>query len=423
MDAQVPKIRLCLASPSFFPTYGGAQLRFLRYMPGLRERGIETRVVTGTPTVNEAAGSQVQEHWLSQRPGHVFPMEEINGTPVHRVRLPDSKGWRRMILFNQTLLRCCRRPETRPEVVQLVTHLLPRAIPWLLRLRIMGIPSVYAVTLAPTQAPKGPLKRLMRHASLRYLYNQLDCIIANNTPLRDMVRELGVLTRIEVIPNGVDLKRFHPAGDGQQRHAIRRSLRIGDADPVICTVGAVNPRKGGDMLLEAWGRLVARFPRSHVLFVGPQTHLEHPKLDRFRRRIEDLTHNSGAAERVHFTGTVDDVEAYLRASDVFVLPTEREGLPNSVLEAMATSLPVVITPFIGLSADLGVADRHYLLSDPNAEALATHMGRLLEDRNYRIELGRRGRRWVEETMDVRRSLDRYAALYRELAEGSLAGHK
>jgi hypothetical protein len=71
---------------------------------------------------------------------------------------------------------------------------------------------------------------------------------------------------------------------------------------VICTVGAVNPRKGGDMLLEPWGRLVARFPRSHVLFVGSQTHLEHPKLDRFRRRIEDLTHHTGAAERVHFTG-------------------------------------------------------------------------------------------------------------------------
>jgi glycosyltransferase involved in cell wall biosynthesis len=90
---------------------------------------------------------------------------------------------------------------------------------------------------------------------------------------------------------------------------------------------------------------------------------------------------------------------------------------------MATALPVVITPFIDLSADLGVADRHYLLSDPNAEALAGQIGDLLGNRELRIEQGRRGRRWVEETMDVRRSVDRYAALYRELAEGSLAGHK
>ncbi len=420
MEAQAPKVRLCLASPSFFPTYGGAQLRFLRYMPGLRERGIEPRVVTGTPTSKEAAGSQVQEAWLTRRPGHLFPTEEIHGTPVHRVRLPDSKGWWRMVLFHQTLLRCCRRPETRPDVVQLVTNLVPRAIPWLMALRAMGIPSVYAITIAPTAGTKRPLKRLVRRANLRNLYHRLDCIITNNTPLRDMVRELGVRTRIEVIPNGVDLQRFHPASDEGSRRALRRSLGIGESDPVICTVGAVIPRKGGDLLLEAWGRLVARFPRSHVLFVGPQTHLEHPRLDRFRSRIQALIEASGAPAQVHFTGIVDDVDTYLRASDIFVLPTEREGLPNSVLEAMASALPVVITPFVGLSADLGVAGRHYLLSDPDAEALAAQMVRLLEDRDYRRGLGGEGRRWVQQTLDLRRSLDRYAALYRELAQGSRA---
>jgi glycosyltransferase involved in cell wall biosynthesis len=140
------------------------------------------------------------------------------------MHLPDSKGWRRMILFNQTRLRCCRRPETRLEVVQLVGHLLPR---------------------------------------------------------------------------------LHPAGDAQQRHAIRRSLGIGDADPVICTVGAVNPRKGGDMLLEAWGWLVARFPRSHVLFVGPQTPETGPVSPAYRG-----SHSPhGCCRAGAFYRTVDDMEA------------------------------------------------------------------------------------------------------------------
>lgn len=423
MDTANQTLRLCIASPSFFPTYGGAQLRFMRYLPGFRERGLEPHVVTGTPTTKEVAGTTVQADWIARSPGHIFPTEEVSGTPVHRVRLPDEKGWRRTIIFNQTLVRFCRDPATRPDVLQLVTNLRPRTIPWLMRLRRMRIPTVYAVTMAPTNTSKKPHKRFLRDANFRRLYNQLDCIITNNSPLRDMVREFGVTTRIEVIPNGVDLQRFCPEADGHDRRAVREALGIPASDRVICTVGAVIPRKGAHLLLEAWVRLLQRFPRTHVILVGPETHLEHPKLGDFRRQLEDLARASGAAERVHFTGVVDNVEAYLRAADLFVLPTEREGLPNSVLEAMAISVPVVITPYIGLSDDIGVPGRHYLLAQPNAEALAEAMAEMLEDPERRGEQGRRGREWVEETMDLDRSLDRYVALYRELASSGSRARK
>jgi len=418
MDTANETIRLCIASPSFFPTYGGAQLRFMRYLPGFRERGLEVHVVTGTPTAKEVAGTTVQADWIARSPGHLFPTEEISGTPVHRIRLPDEKGWRRTIMFNQTLLRFCRDPATRPDVLQLVTNLRPRTIPWLMRLRRMRIPTVFAVTMAPTNTSKKPHKRFLRDANFRRLYNQLDCIITNNSPLRDMVRAFGVTTRIEVIPNGVDLQRFYPEPDGRDRRLVREALGIPDSDLVICTVGAVLPRKGAHLLLEAWVRLLPRFPATHVVLVGPETHLEHPKLGDFRRRLEELARASGVPQRVHFTGVVDNVEAYLRAADLFVLPTEREGLPNSVLEAMAIALPVVITPYIGLSDDIGVAGRHYLLAQPNGEALAEVMAGLLADPDRRRGLGRAGREWVEETMDLERSLDRYVALYRELALSS-----
>jgi glycosyltransferase involved in cell wall biosynthesis len=407
--------RLCLASPSLFPAYGGVQLRFLRYLPGFLERGIETRVLTGTPTQKEIAGTPIEPDWRAQPPGARLDPQAIDGTPAYRVRLPDRTGWRRTIIYNQTLVKCCREPESRPDVLQMLNNLRPRVIPWLMRLRAMGIPLVYALTIAPTNRSRKPHKRILWKSNLRRLYNQLDCLIANNSPLRDMVRELGVTTRIEVIPNGIDLARFHPETGGADRHRLREALGIGASDPVICAVGAVIPRKGGDMLLEAWVRIIARFPRAHVLFVGPQTHLEHARLADFRQRLDALGRASGVPGQVHFTGIVDDVEAYLRASDVLVLASEREGLPNSVLEAMATSLPVIVTPYIGLSSDIGIADQHYLLSEPHAEALAARLAELLASPERRLEQGQRGRRWVEETMALERSLDRYADLYHELA--------
>jgi glycosyltransferase involved in cell wall biosynthesis len=414
MNAPNRSTRLCLASPSLFPAYGGVQLRFLGYLPGFLERGIDTHILTGTPTKKEIAGTDIQEDWLAYRPGYRFGPQAINGAPAYRVRLPDRTGWRRTIIYNQTLLQCCRQPESRPDVLQMLNNLRPRVIPWLMRLRAMRIPLVYALTIAPTNNSRKPHKRILWKSNLKRLYNQLDCIITNNSPLRDMVRELGVTTRIEVIPNGTDLARFHPETDGRDRHRLREALGIEASDPVICAVGAVIPRKGGDMLLEAWVRIIARFPRAHVLFVGPQTHLEHPRLAHFRRRLDALARASGVPGQVHFTGIVDDVEAYLRASDVLVLASEREGLPNSVLEAMATSLPVIVTPYIGLSRDIGIADQHYLLSEPHAEALAAKLADLLASPERRLEQGQRGRRWVEETMALERSLDRYADLYHEL---------
>ena len=79
-----PRVNLCLASPHLFPAHGGAQLRFLRYLPGLRERNIFARVVTGTPKTQESANTLQNaarnEDEGSIRTGDV-PLTELNGFP------------------------------------------------------------------------------------------------------------------------------------------------------------------------------------------------------------------------------------------------------------------------------------------------------------------------------------------------------
>jgi glycosyltransferase involved in cell wall biosynthesis len=89
-----------------------------------------------------------------------------------------------------------------------------------------------------------------------------------------------------------------------------------------------------------------------------------------------------------------------------------------VLEAMASGMPVVVTPYIGLSSDIGVTEKQYLLAERDAGSLAGAMERLLLDESLRLSLGRSGRAWVAGTMSLERSLDRYAALYLELAGGA-----
>jgi glycosyltransferase involved in cell wall biosynthesis len=284
-----------------------------------------------------------------------------------------------------------------------------------MRLRRRGIPVIYAYTI-PATLPSHPVRRAYRQWTLRNLYRQVDCMVVGSAEMRDLALDIGVKTRFEVIPNGVNLKRFRPAHDQAEQGALRASLGVGDHDKMVTTIGAVHPRKGSDVLLEAWVQLIKQFPQTHLFLVGLRKDLQYPNLNEFRMKLEKLIAESGASEFIHFTGTVRNPEDYLRASDVFVFPSMREGLPNAVLEAMASGVPVVLTPFIGLSGDLGRSGHEYLLAEREPAVLSATIARILDRNGLHEKLGNAGRSWVEKTMDLEHTLDRYAAMYHELAE-------
>lgn len=151
------------------------------------------------------------------------------------------------------------------------------------------------------------------------------------------------------------------------------------------------------------------------MIAGPRTDLIDPRLAEFRSTIEHLLQQPGS-DRVHFTGLVEDIEAYYRAADIFVFASRREGMPNAFLEAMATGLPVVTTPFIGRADELGNVDEHYLLVDAEPRDFAERLESLIDDPRTRRRLGTAARTWVSEHMPLSRSLDRYAAAYREIVD-------
>jgi len=397
----------------------------MRYLPGFRQRNIDCRVLTGTPVDESAATPENRTPWSQCRPGQLLPIERVNDTPIHRVRLPDVKGPHGTTLLNRALLDHCRNPQYKPDVIQIIGNLRLKSLFWLNKLRAMGIPLVYGVTITSKLTQKPNRSRLLQALLLRQwryrtLFNFFDCIIVNNTTMRDLMRDMGVTSRIEVIQNGVNLQRFSVRRRNPEAMTLRHKLGIGDDEMMITTIGAVMPRKGSDLLLDAWTRINAAHNNTHLVYVGPRKDLETPGLAGFKERLEKLRAASGNPERVHFVGLADDVETYLNGSDVFVLPSRREGMPNSVIEAMACGTPVVITPFVGLSDDLGTAGKQYLLADFAADSLAATIASLLKDHSLRDTLGKQGRSWIETTMDLQHSLDRYASLYRELAENATA---
>ncbi len=412
-------LKLCLAHPAFYPIFGGGSLRFLRYQPGLRKRDVQTRVLAGTARAKDAIHPGDPHDWSRHPIGRLLPVDSIEGLPVHRVRLPDETSARRTAIYFRALIALCRDPATRPDVIQLHSFERLESLYWIPRLRQLGIPIIYAIQISSPLHHRSRLVRALHPKMLRIFYDQFDGIVTSSEQIEGRLRRLGVGRPIAVIPNGVDLVRHRPAEEAERR-AARSRIGIRGDGPVLLSVGAISPRKGSDLLIEAWADLLARRPDLELVLIGPRHDQGPRRRGPFERRIDALIQGSGRGQQVHLLGVRDDVPELYAAADLVALPTSREGgTPNVVLEAMACGLPVLLTPFDGQSSAIGRPDIEFAQAHRSAPALAGSVADLLANDARRAELARSGLDWVRTHLDLDRSLDRFADFYAHAADGTL----
>jgi glycosyltransferase involved in cell wall biosynthesis len=135
-----------------------------------------------------------------------------------------------------------------------------------------------------------------------------------------------------VIRSGIDLRGFHP--DPGARAAVRAELGVGQEVPLLVTVANFKPQKDPLTGVRAFARVVRARPEAHWLFVGD---------GEGRAALEAQVAAAGLGSRVHLPGWRQDVPAVLAAADLFMLCSRHEGLPRSVVEALATGVPVAAT--------------------------------------------------------------------------------
>ncbi len=231
--------------------------------------------------------------------------------------------------------------------------------------------------------------------------------------LVDRVCALGFdPTYSRVIPYGVDGEQFAPGREG--RAAWRGKLGIPQAAPVVLSVGRMATKKGYQVLVEGLGELLERHRDAHFVLAGGGDRLEE-----FRAATERFE------ARVHFPGLVghDDLPDLYRAADAFVLPAVHDpkgnvdGLPNVILEAMASGLPVVASEISGIPLAIDDGVHGYLVPEKDPEALNTALSRVLGDLARAREMGEAGRLKALAELSWDAVAARYRAAY-ELALGS-----
>lgn len=275
-----------------------------------------------------------------------------------------------------------------PDIVH--THLSAwiYALPWVLFRNIRILHTVHSM---PQHECAGILAKIRRRL---HRNGKIIPVGISDSITRDLLSYYSLSAeRVETVFNPVDIQKF--SADIRQPHSGKQITFI--------NVARFSPVKNQTLLVEAFARVHRRIPHALLLLLGD---------GELRAQVEKKARELGLGNAVQFTGNIPNVREMLFQSDVFVLPSEFEGLPMTILEAMAAGLPIIATNVGGIP-DI-VKENGILIEYPDVDSLANAMVCLAEDAGQRMKMGEISSRMAEQ-YDIRKATAQYEALYEKYA--------
>jgi len=209
-----------------------------------------------------------------------------------------------------------------------------------------------------------------------------------------------------VVPNGVSCDIVPGAAE-----RVRAELGLEPSAPLVVHVGNIRPHKGHANLVAAMPRLLASHPDVTVVSIGGEKH------EGDLPRVRAMAAQAGVSDRLRFLGRRQDALDFIAAADLFANPSDFEGLPVAVLEAMALSRPVVATAVGGMPSLIIDGETGVLVPPGDPEALASGIARILDNPALAGELGAAGAKVVERDYSLEAMVRAFEAMYDEVLGG------
>ncbi|MBN1477293.1 glycosyltransferase family 4 protein [Candidatus Sumerlaeota bacterium] len=398
-DATPSKPRICMWSYHWPPAFSGAGLQARRISLRLARRGWRVWALTTSPEVRRVT--------------------EIDDEGLRVVCVPQSRLRRFTPMALQTiwrLRRAMRRRQGDFDILHIHSAFLDAALGSSLAHR-WGKRCIVKNTLP--EVDMSVYGRGLWGKWQRRCFQTVGAFIGASPAAADELLRHGLPPkRIHRIPNGVDTDHFRPPEEGERR-ALRESLGLPPDARLLINHSSICARKGTDVLVEVMGLLRDRHPDLHLALVGPWERggvpIENGHPDWFpdlRSRVAEL----GLTARIHFPGSQTNTDEWLRASDVFVFPTLNDLLPNSLLEAMATALPIAAFDVLCTQALLQHGESGLLTPPGDADALARSIEEILANPDLAEPMGEAARQHVSEAYSLDAVVTAYERLYLSLFE-------
>lgn len=375
---------------------GTARIRVLYLMPGLGMGGTE-RVVLDCASHLDPDSFETSVGVLYD--GDMRQQFEARGVPIHSLRegILSALAVSR-VLATQTGLRRIARGV---DVVH--THHLPMlfygALAAVPRRPWKWVHTEHCIPTIPDYYPPW-LLRLGQH-----LLRLPDALVGVAEPVTAYYRNSvpNVSARTFTISNGIELDHFTPCTD---RLSNRRPLGLPADAWIIGTVGRLRPQKNHALLVRALAKLLGSVANAWLVIVGD---------GELEDSLRSLAGELQVLHRVAFLGSRRDIPEILGCFDVFCLPSFFEGMPISLLEAMASELPVVASDVVGIREFIHDAEAALLFPSNDPDALCDALRTLHRDLGCAQRLARKGYEWVTRNGGLDLMIARHATLYRSLS--------
>lgn len=371
-------IRIAMISHGYYPLIGGAERQLAAVSPALQQIGVEVNILT------------------RRHPG-LAAYEEIQGVKVHRLPIPGPKP---TASFAFSLFGLQKIGQLRPDVVH-AHELFSATTTALWAKRRYGMP---IVVTAHRSGPIGDVQRLQEKMfggrRLKTFAEQVDAFITISREIDTELMGVGVpQNHLHFIPNAVDTERFKPVTQAEKQ-AIRHTLGIPAEAVVTVFVGRLAPEKRVNHLVHIWPAVRQAHPHALLLVLGSGP--------------EEAQLKQAAGDGVRFAGSVDDVTPYLKAADIFTLPSVAEGLSVAMLEAMSAGLVAVVTAVGGAPETITHQHNGWLLRPDDRAELQHSLITLIGDVGQRQQISQNGRETIENAFALPAIAQKLRDLYAQL---------
>lgn len=208
--------------------------------------------------------------------------------------------------------------------------------------------------------------------------------------------------QMALVPHGIDIDAF-PLIDEQRRVKTKREMNL--KGPVVGIISRLSDVKGISFLIEAMQDVISKFPQAQCLIVG-----EGKEEKLLRNKVSDLC----LQESIHFYPIVNQTPKMLSAFDVFVMPSLKEGLGLSVMEAQAMGLPVVASRVGGLKTLIQEGKTGFLVLPADKKALTLAINHVLSHPQQAAAMGSQARMMIEERFSLKQMTEKTLAVYQEV---------
>lgn len=391
-----------IISPYIPPSYAGAGKRALSQAKYLANQGFKVIFITVTKTIEQYQNLELVTIHLPEFYGEKNSIGKICRLIYHPLLF--IKMWKTVSDNNFKLLHCI-------PSLSWPTYFAAIAA------KCRGVKIVVEPTLAGANDPLSVRNSFL--GILKFLiFNFADAIVNISPQMEYYSKKAGLAEhKLYLIPNGIDVDKFSPPTE-KEKNDLKNKLGLSNYRYVFIYAGIMRPRKGVSDIIEAFKLARMEMSSSCLLLIGPADKDRESK--EYYRALQEQVEKDALKNKVIFIGEVENVEEWLKSSDVFLFASRREGLPNALIEAAGTGLPVVameipkVTDFI-----IDQKNESGIIVD-DVGKFSKAIVKLVSDKDYYDKVSRNARKRAVSCFSNKVVMGKYEKLYKKLLseEGS-----